>query len=82
MTNEPIFKLVDASTEEQEGFIKKLQALIEETNIYFEYVPQFTRETVKSPWEIKVVRLLMKMVPDESNEPIPSPFTDENNKKD
>lgn len=69
------YKLVDASPEEQKDFMGKFQALLKETEMYYEPVPQFTRDSVEDPWKVVCQVLLQKKVL--LNEPIISPIQPE-----
>jgi len=71
----PKYKLVDASSDEQADFMKKFQALLTETGMYYEPVPQFSRDSLTEPWKIVCQVLLQKKVA--IDEKIPSPFQDE-----
>lgn len=68
------YRLVDATTEEQENFMKKFTALCQETGLYYEPCPQYSRKEIGKPWEVTIVVLLQKKVLIEDS--IPSPFTD------
>ncbi len=73
----PKYKLVEATEEEKTDFMKKFNDLLNETSIYFEPVPQFSRESLQSPWEVKCQIFLQKKVLDEDNGVI-SPIQDVN----
>jgi hypothetical protein len=59
-TKEPKFLLSDATTEEQTTFMKEFMELLEKHSLYYEPVPQFTRDDNQSPWKIVVQVLLQK----------------------
>lgn len=59
---EPKFSLIEASEEEKSSFMKKFGQLLEESSMYFEPVPQFTRESLQSPWKIVYQIFLQKKV--------------------
>ena len=82
----PKYKLVDMSDEEKSNFMKKLVEFCESESVYFEPVPQFTRDSIGTPWEIVTQVLLQKKIDIEGEAPkeegVPSPFTsDEPNKE-
>jgi hypothetical protein len=83
----PKYKLVDLSEEKKNSFMNKFMELCKSENVYFEPVPQFTRDTIGAPWEIVTQILLQRKVPIEDESPVvedgvPSPFTtDEPNKE-
>jgi hypothetical protein len=59
-TKEPKFLLSDATTEEQTTFMKEFMELLEKHSLYYEPVPQFTRDDNQSPWKIVVQVILQK----------------------
>ncbi len=78
----PKYKLVDLSDEEKSKFMEKFHKFLSDENVYFEPVPQFTRDSIGSPWEIVTQILLQKKITIEEEEGVPSPFTsDEPNKE-
>ena len=72
----PKYKLVDATTKEQEDFMSKFQDLLNETGMYYEPVPQFVRDSLEGPWKVVCQVILQKKVVNEDKS-IPSPFQDE-----
>lgn len=78
----PQFDLVNPTPEEQADFLKAFQELCESKEMYFEPVPQFSRDTLQSPWKVTTQILLQKKVKKEGDKSIPSPFTNEPEKKD
>lgn len=81
MPNEK-YKIVDATEEEKKDFMIKFNAFLTESGFYYEPVPQFSRDTLTSPWTIRCEVFLAKKIPNEELTSIPSPFTDENTKTD
>lgn len=75
MPNEPKFSLIEASEQEKTNFMRKFGELLEETSMYFEPVPQFTRDSLQSPWNIVCQVFLQKKVPI-SEESVISPIQD------
>jgi len=60
--NETKFKLEEATKEEKDVFMTKFQNFLEESNIYFEPVPQFTRDSLSDPWKVVCQVILQKKV--------------------
>lgn len=54
------YDLSDLSKEEQDSFMKDFGALLDKHSLYYEPVPQFVRETMESPWEIRTQIFLQK----------------------
>jgi len=73
------YSLVDLTTGEQTLFMEKFNKFTADEGIYFEAVPQFTRDNLQSPWKIVCQVLLQKRVPITEDKSIPSPFTNEPN---
>lgn len=80
VSNENKYKLVDATEEEKLDFMNKFNDFLNTTGMFYEPVPQFYRETLTSPWEVKCQVFLAKKVLNEDVS-IPSPFTDETDTK-
>ncbi len=76
MTQVPKFDLVEATEQEKNDFMKKFGELLDETSMYFEPVPQFTRKSLQSPWEIVCQVFLQKKVPVNPEEGVISPIQD------
>lgn len=79
---EPKYKLSDTTPEESKAFMVDFQELLSKHSLYFEPVPQFTRKSLTSPWEIQTQIFLQRKTeivkPEKVEDSIPSPFTDEN----
>ncbi len=73
---EPKYKLIDVTQEEKKDFLLKFDALLKETSMYYEPVPQFARETLAGPWKLVCNIYIAKKVidngPDVKVEDIPS----------
>ncbi len=76
------YNLRDCTTEESESFMKDFNELLKKHLVYFEPVPQYIREDLKSPWRLTCQILLQKKTEVvEPKEAVPSPFTDESTKE-
>ncbi len=77
---EPKYRLIEAAEQEKNDFMKKFNELLNETEMYFEPVPQFARKDLTSPWEVQCQIFLQKKetIKEES---VPSPFTNETSTK-
>lgn len=71
---EPKFDLTEVSKEETDAFMKDFQDLLKKHSLYFEPVPQYTRDTLTSPWKTVCQVFLKKKIPI-VEKAIPSPFT-------
>ncbi len=76
MPNEPKFSLVEPTEQESANFMKKFQELLVETSMYYEPVPQFSRKSLQSPWEIVCQIFLQKKVPITEEKDVISPIQD------
>jgi hypothetical protein len=78
MNNQPKYKLVEATEEEKSNFMKDFNDILVKHSIYFEPVPQFTRETLNDPWKVVCQVLIQKKVEivEVEKDSIPSPFAD------
>lgn len=65
------------SKEETEKFMKEFNDLCDKHSIYFEPVPQYTRETITSPWQLTCQVFLQKKT--EVEQGVPSPADPEIN---
>lgn len=72
------YKLVDLSEVEKNEFMKKFNDFLNENSVYFEPVPQFTRKTLQSPWEIVTQIFLQKKVEvvEVEKDAVKSPFVE------
>jgi len=78
---EPKYKLSDCTKEESDAFMKDFGELLNKHSLYFEPVPQFTRKSLTSPWEIQTQIFLQKKSEIVEPESVPSPFADESPKE-
>lgn len=63
MEKEQKFNLTPTTEEENKVFMKEFGELLDKHSLYFEPVPQFTRETLTSPWKIVTQIFLQKKTP-------------------
>ena len=73
---QPKYNLKDCTPEEQNSFMKEFQELLNKHSLYFEPVPQFTRDNINSPWKIVCQVFLQKKVEvvEVEKDSISSPF--------
>lgn len=78
MEKEPKYSLSEVSKEQSDSFMKEFQELLNKHSLYYEPVPQFTRDSLTSPWKIQCQILLQKkteIVEPTVEKGIPSPFS-------
>lgn len=63
MDNNQKFSLSDVTQEEQEAFMKDFTEFLNSRSLYFEPVPQYSRDDIKSPWKTTVSIFLQKKTP-------------------
>lgn len=73
--------LKDCTKEESDLFMKEFGQLLEKHSLYFEPVPQFERDDLKSPWKVVCQVFLQKKVEVVEKESLKSPLSDEITKK-
>lgn len=57
---EPKYTLSDLNQEDQDTFMKSFNELLNAHSVYFEPIPQYTRKSAISPWEVTCSILLQK----------------------
>lgn len=57
---QPRYLLSESTKEERDNFMMELQVLLDKHSLYFEPIPQITRESNDKPWHISCQILLQK----------------------
>lgn len=57
---QPKYTLSDASEKEQQLFMQEFNELLNKFSLYYEPVPQFSRDSLTSPWKIVCQVFLQK----------------------
>lgn len=71
---DPKYKLIEPTEEEKKAFMEKFNVFLQESGMYYEPVPAFSRDSLTDPWKVVCQVFLQKKVLTE--EAIPSPFNE------
>jgi hypothetical protein len=76
---QPKFKLSEPTELEKQNFMNEFNELCNKHSMYFEPIPQYQRENITSPWDLKVVIFLQKKkeIVEVEKDSIKSPLSDE-----
>ena len=76
----PKYKLSDATSEEQQAFLKDFNDLLNKHSMYYEPIPAFEREDISKPWKLvfKIWLQKKKEIVEVEKDSIPSPFVENN----
>ena len=64
------YKLSETTPEEQKAFMDEFQSLLDKHSLYFEPVPQYVRDSLQSPWQLKCQIFLQKKTLEEPGTPV------------